>query len=344
MMRVGFILVAGALLSPVARSFEPSSNPNAFSLSAYQKARAQETSQCLDTTRFHFQILFVDNNNAHGRITEGVLARVAEYNDAMFVLFPASATLDASRNAPRDAAAPEATVAVCQSLQLCSTLSEAMGTSFSLGYLDEYDLIISMNQEVQDTILRSLSLESQLSYGPKCRLLSEFLSTDFCDIHKKGGGDHGNRLLDMLDSDLRERVEPYLDLVKDCSSSNIIPSSTITWEDIYAPRMVLTDTGAAVINTQGWQPTEAAIILASAGLTRFCLDTMDFQTELAFQSLLERHFCRKEHLEYSFDQADDQLREGSFAVTGYFSPQQRRTRFEEHTRNLRLRLEDSKST
>jgi hypothetical protein len=335
---IGFLLVAAALLSP-ARSFEPGSNPNSFSLSAYQKARAQETFQCLDATRFHFQILFVDNNNSHGRIAEGVFARVAEYNDALCVLFPASATMDWSRNAPRDAAPADATIAVCESLQLCSSRSEAMGTSFRLDNLDEYDLIISMNQEVHEAILRSLSLENQLSYGPKCRLLWEFLSPDFCDIHKKAGGD--NHLLDMLDSDLRERLEPYLELVKDCSS-NSFPSSTITWEDVYAPRMVLSDTtGAAVPNTKGWPPTEAAVILASTGLTKFCLDSIDFQMELAFQSLLDRHFCRQEHLEYDFDQADEQMRAGSFAVTGYFSPKQRKTRFEEHTRKLRLRLEDN---
>ena len=84
------------LLQPVCKALSSPRNPyddaynKAFSLSTYQKARALDTSQCLDASRFHFQILFVDDDNSHGRIAEGVMARIAEYNDAMSILFPAS--------------------------------------------------------------------------------------------------------------------------------------------------------------------------------------------------------------------------------------------------------------
>ena len=64
----------------VSLAFSPGQNDVPFSLSSYQKARAEETSKYLDASRFHFQILFVVNDNFHGRIAEGMLARVAEYN------------------------------------------------------------------------------------------------------------------------------------------------------------------------------------------------------------------------------------------------------------------------
>ena len=88
-------------------SFSPANSNDGFSLSAYQRARALETSNVLDASRFHFQICFVDNDNFHGRIAEGMLGRIAEYNDAMCVIFPASATIASSPKAPRDAAAPD---------------------------------------------------------------------------------------------------------------------------------------------------------------------------------------------------------------------------------------------
>jgi hypothetical protein len=72
------LLGASAAVS-IAAAFSPGSSDIPFSLSAYQKARAKETSRHLDASRFHFQILFVDNDNFHARIAEGMLARIAEY-------------------------------------------------------------------------------------------------------------------------------------------------------------------------------------------------------------------------------------------------------------------------
>ena len=78
-----FLLLEFALLcssaAVVVLAFTPGSSDIPFSLSAYQKARAKATSNALDASRFHFQILFVDNDNFHARIAEGMLSRIAEY-------------------------------------------------------------------------------------------------------------------------------------------------------------------------------------------------------------------------------------------------------------------------
>ena len=281
---------------------------DSFSLSAYQRACAVETSKSLDGSRLHFQILFVDDDNAKGRIAEGLLARVAEHNDAMFVLFPASATIASSRNAPRDAAAPEDAVKICESLGLCSTRCTMIGTSFDLSYLDEYDLIVAMDEDIRSLILRSLPHADQEYYSPRCRLLSEFLSPEFCKINN---AKKETILLNMLDSELFGRVAPLSDSITDRSSN-----------------VFFTDQG------------EAALILASAGLTRFCLDTIDVQFEASFQSLLQANIGRNPRLQADWDLADEQLRRCSAAITGYFSPAQRKTRFEEYLRKLRLQEEE----
>eukprot|EP00578_Thalassiosira_sp_NH16_P006286 CAMPEP_0181122256 /NCGR_PEP_ID=MMETSP1071-20121207/25211_1 /TAXON_ID=35127 /ORGANISM="Thalassiosira sp., Strain NH16" /LENGTH=306 /DNA_ID=CAMNT_0023207203 /DNA_START=62 /DNA_END=982 /DNA_ORIENTATION=+ len=258
-----------------SQAFSPGSGDGFFSLSALQKSRARETSASLDASRLHFQILFVDDDNFHGRIAEGMLAKIAEYNDALFTLFPYSATIDASLNAPTDSAAPGEAVAVCESLGLCSTACSEDGTSFDLSYLDQYDLIIAMDDDIRSLILRSLPHDEDGGYEMKCRLLSEFLSVDFCGVQSRDGGLTDESLQDMIEPELLDRVTPFYDILTDDSiGSGIFSESTpITNGVISQPRIVLSDDGAAVPNQTGWPLAEAAMLVACAGIARFCLDT-----------------------------------------------------------------------
>ena len=335
----GIFILSTSCATHVVQAFSPANSNDGFSLSAYQRARALETSNTLDASRFHFQICFVDNDNFHGRIAEGMLGRIAEYNDALFTIFPSSATISSSPKAPRDAAAPEEAVTICEELGLCTVRCAEMGTSFDISFLEGYDLIISMDEEIQEMILRSLPAEG---YESKCRLLSEFLSGDFYSINAKDeSGDalksNDSVLINMIEPELWERAGPFYEMAKGSSSSIFAASSTIS-KDVAEPRMILTESGAAVPNTVGWPLVEAAMLVACAGVTRFCLDTMDSQFDLALQTLLDTFFYREEHLDISLDEADAQLRKGSFSVTGYFSPRQRRERIEQHLTDLRSRL------
>lgn len=325
-----------ALVCTGASSFSPGSNDSPFSLSAYQKARAKETSAGLDASRFHFQILFVDNDNFHGRIAEGMLAKIAEYNDALFTLFPYSATIEGSAKAPINSDAPKEAISVCDTLGLCSTTCSEDGTAFDLSYLDQYDLIIAMDDDIQSLILRSLPAES--GYEQKCRLLSEFLSINFCGIQSKNGITDKS-LQDMIEPSLWDRAQPFYDLAKNSPSDIFAKDSMTTWNDVYQPRMILSDkSGAAVPNLEGWPLVEAAMLVACGGLTKFLLDTMDAQFDTAFQNLLEMHFYRVEDLDFGVEEADDRLRLGSLSVTGYFSPKERHARIERHFGELRSRL------
>ena len=275
-----------------------------------------------------------------------MLARIAEYNDALFTLFPYSATIDTSANAPIDSSAPEEALTICDYLGLCPTSCSEDGTSFNVAYdLDQYDLIIAVDDTIQNLILRSLPKGSE-GYEHKCRSLSEFLSVNFCGV------ENITSIQDMIEPGMWEKAKPYYDAARasfDSSSStisdnnkgrsggDIFTDSKST--DVYHPRMILNENGAAIPNQSGWPLVEAAMLVACAGITRFCLDTMDAQFDEAFVQLLGRHFYRKEDLEISVDDADDQLRLGSLSVTGYFSPKERRARILQHFEELRSKFE-----
>lgn len=274
----------------------------------------------------------MDNNNFHGRIAEGMLAKIAEYNDALFTLFPYSATIESSDKAPIDSAAPEEALSICESLDLCSATCSDDGTSFNLSYLDQYDLIIAMDDEIHSLILRSLSATNAASegYEQNCRSLSEFLSVSFCGALNKDGITE-QTLQDMIEPGMWERAKPFYDNAAPEEGSAIFSDSTS--RDVYNPSMVLSENGAAI--PSGWPLVEAKMLVACAGITRFCLDTMDAQFDASFSSLLGMHFNRLEHVDMSIEEADAQLRLGSLSVTGYFSPKERHARIYNHLEELR---------
>ena len=159
--------------------------------------------------------------------------------------------------------------------------------------------------------------------------------------------------MNLIPSELLDRVEPYYDQLinKKNKSSSIgtddtdtsTQSSTtfqLTGLDINEPRMILSDNGAMVPNPSGFHPTISSLIVACTGLTKFCLDTMDRQFDLAFENMLNLHFKELSDLEYTLEEADAQLRRGGQGVSGYFSPEQRMERIERHMTKLRSTLDE----
>ena len=114
----------------------------------------------------------------------------------------------------------------------------------------------------------------------------------------------------------------------------------LTGSDMNEPRMILSNNGAMIPNQLGFHPTMASLTVACTGLTKFCLDTMDRQFDLAFQNMLDLHFNKEADLDYTLEEADAQLRRGGQGVSGYFSPEQRKERIEKHMTKLRLTLDE----
>ena len=130
--------------------------------------------------------------------------------------------------------------------------------------------------------------------------------------------------------------KPFYDLVKDSSST--IFSQSLDANDIHQPSFVLSETGSAVPDTNGWPQVQAGMLVACTGIVKFCLDTMDAQFDASFDNLLQMNFYKPQHLDFTVEQADDQLRKSSFSITGYFSPKERKKRIEQHMSALRLKF------
>lgn len=317
-------------------------------------------------SRFHFQILFVDNDNFSSHIAECILQNIIEYNDALCTLFPESATIqsteDDSTSSQSSHRRENDVIKVCNSLGLSYiSTDETISPYFDSTLLDKYDLIISMDEKVQSKIVRSLPVEMN-GYEQKCRLLSEFLSMDFCGVNNDEEVDKVSiskdvestsaAFMNMIPSELLDRVDSYYDkLINkkgksssiDTDDTDVTPSSTtfqLTGSDMNEPRMILSKNGAMIPNPLGFHPTMASLTVACTGLTKFCLDTMDRHFDLAFQNMLDLHFNKEADLDYTLEEADAQLRRGGQGVSGFFSPGQRMERIERHMTKLRLTLEE----
>ena len=225
-----------------------------------------------------------------------------------------------------------------------------MGTDFNLRYFSDYDLVICMSEEIQSLIVRSLADSAdQDYYRPRCRLLSEFLSPNFVtsamnndddassrthphvDHHDDDHHQHHhdkNAQWGMLDGFYQERVRPHLDQVLD-RSSNVFATTTRTID--------------SVVQEDDWPITEAGLILASGGVTKFCLATIEAQLMDALDILLERIVYKEEHMVQPWEDVDEQLHRCNHAVAGYFSPGQRKTRYEKHLTKLKTRWDNPKS-
>mmetsp|Transcript_26563 Transcript_26563/g.40305 ORF Transcript_26563/g.40305 Transcript_26563/m.40305 type:complete len:379 (-) Transcript_26563:59-1195(-) len=318
----------------------------------------------LDIPRTVLTSLFVDDDNAKGRIVEGLFARIVEYNDAMCVLFPESCTIPSRRIvAEMDAEPHEGALAICESLGLCPARSEAWGTALDLSYhLDQYDLIVTMDDNIRSRILRSIVGEKeQQEYAAKCRLLSDFLPEgvllESTNTNSSSSND-ASTILDMLDGELQDRVKVLSPLLREEETKNqlsdilhryfddngllfqiAVPANK---DEFHAsrPRLILTPSGAASwnIHQESWPLTEVAMIMATAGITRFCLDTIQNYYDQSFQNLLEINYpilhknCVDDDDALQWEKVDAQLRRCSHLICGYFSPGERKGRWEAYCR------------
>ena len=162
-----------------------------FSPQSFARSQALETAQALDASRFHFSILFVDQDNVLGRLAESLLERIAEYNDALFQIFPASATLEGG---PVDASPPASAISTGQAWGLCETTLTAIGSAFDANEcLSQYDLIIATNEHIRAKILQQATPDDTVAL--QCRTLA-----DFCQWHdfssSIGNNNKQNRFLD----------------------------------------------------------------------------------------------------------------------------------------------------
>ena len=331
-MRALLLCVGAAALSPLS--------PAAM-LRQWRAERASATAELIDPSRYHLQLLFVDDDNARGRVAEGVLEAVAEWADAGWWLYPFSATLGDDDDAQPDAAplpwapaplaAPDAAIEVMEELGLCSTRARAAGAEIALEDLDSHDLVVCLDFEVRDRLMRRIPAADRSLYEAKVRCLSDFASVE---LGEEPSEEEVARTGGVIPPRLAARAAPFRDALARDGAFDALRAAP-------APReraLALTDAGAAALAPAGsWRHSEAALVYACAGLTRFCKATIDDGFVACYERLLGACFCRREHLDVAWEDAETIVRRHVF--TGVFTPEERRARFEQHIAELRGRLD-----
>ena len=134
-------------------------------LAEWQKARVQSLD--VDASRYHAQVLFVDDDNARARMAECCADALAHWADAGWWIYPHACSLtedQALRSDPRQEA-------ILTSLGFDGTRVTAAGAALAKEDLDAYDLVVCADAAVRDAVL---ALGGDESYETSVRLLEDF--------------------------------------------------------------------------------------------------------------------------------------------------------------------------
>ena len=105
-------------------------------LNHWRKERLQQSAATIDPSRYHLQILFVDDDNQRARVAEGLLERIAEWADAGWWLYPHQCTIIGSTKTLKSTT--QQTVDLCRELGLCNSRATAIGARLARSDLDDY--------------------------------------------------------------------------------------------------------------------------------------------------------------------------------------------------------------
>ena len=132
-------------------------------LAEWQQARVQSLD--VDASRYHAQVLFVDDDNARARMAESCADALAHWADAGWWIYPHSCSLT------EDQAPNPRQEAILTSLGFDGTRVTAAGAALAKEDLDAYDLIVCADAAVRDAVL---ALGGDESYETSVRLLDDF--------------------------------------------------------------------------------------------------------------------------------------------------------------------------
>ena len=132
----------------------------------WQKARVQSLD--VDASRYHAQVLFVDDDNARARMAESCADALARWADAGWWIYPHACSLRTEDQALIENPRQEA---ILTSLGFDGARVTAAGAALAKEDLDAYDLIVCADTAVRDAVL---ALGGDESYETSVRLLEDF--------------------------------------------------------------------------------------------------------------------------------------------------------------------------
>ncbi|KAG0601899.1 hypothetical protein M758_11G146600 [Ceratodon purpureus] len=144
-------------------------------LAEWRSARTRSGQDLVDWGRYHLQVMFVDRSHrARSRLAEGIFERIAAWNGFGLILYGHSCGISVKEGElPSMSYKGEA-----QRLGVARHVFQAPATILDRSDLDSYDLIVAMDIEVRDEVLRMASSQPSNGndYANKVRLISEFVS------------------------------------------------------------------------------------------------------------------------------------------------------------------------
>jgi len=265
-------------------------------LAEWQKARVQSLD--VDASRYHAQVLFVDDDNARARMAECCADALAHWADAGWWVYPHSCSLTEDQAALIENPRQEA---ILTSLGFDGTRVTAAGAALAKEDLDAYDLVICADAAVRDAVL---ALGGDESYETSVRLLADFSTV--ADARSRA-------LFDGLDDALAERARSRQD------------GGEIVVEGADAQR-----------DRDGFDALLESTLVLTAALVVFLKDSFDASFVDSFNSLLRTHFYDERHVDARWADAESALRR--HIVTGALDPRERERLFDAHMAGLRQRL------
>ena len=265
-------------------------------LAAWQKARVQSLD--VDASRYHAQVLFVDDDNARGRMAECCADALAHWADAGWWIYPHGCSLTEDQaliENPRQEA-------ILTSLGFDGARVTAAGAALAKEDLDAYDLVVCANTSVRDAVL---ALGGDESYETSVRLLEDFATV--ADARSRA-------LFDGLDD---------VALTARARSRQDGGDLVVEGADAQSDR----DSFDALL--------ESTLVLTAA-LVVFLKDSFDASFVDSFNGLLRSHFYDKRHVDVRWAEAEPALRR--HIVTGALDPRERERLFDAHMTGLRQRL------
>lgn len=293
-------LRGGASSSPSpSSSFSPTG-----ALLQWRSSRLRAFAAELDGSRYHMQVLFVDDDGRRARTCEAMLERVAEWADAGWWIYPHSASI--GLNVADGEAAPRSLLATSERLGLCQSRLGARAATIEASDLYSHDMIVATDYDVLEQLkeLARRELDGGVE-GVEAQLLcvTDFLAYD--------GGAAGDQRMDALDDELRSLLAPkYAEVARLTELPSVVPTETEAWEVLLA-----------------------AVALSCSGLAVFLKDAIDAWFLAAYDELLCQLFSTRASVEsIPWAEAEELLR--SHIVTGGLDGKVRQQLFEEHRTRL----------
>ena len=236
-------------------------------LAEWQKARVQSLD--VDASRYHAQVLFVDDDNTRGRMAECCADALAHWADAGWWIYPHACSLTEDQalvEHPRQEA-------ILTSLGFDGARVTAAGAVLAKEDLDAYDLVVCVDAAVRDAVL---ALAGDESYETSVRLLADFSTV--ADARSRA-------LFDGLDVALAERARSRQD------------------------GGALVFAGAdAQSDRDGFDALLESTLVLTAALVVFLKDSFDASFTESFNSLLRTHFYDERHVDAQWAEAELVLR------------------------------------